>query len=75
MLKPEAATRLRHARFNQGLTLRALSRVSGLSVSTIVGIEQGRNPAPRGQNVYALAKALGLKPADLLEPEELEAAT
>lgn len=62
------AFRLRAVRERVALTQAELAEKSGVSRTTIATAEEGKNePYPR--TVRKLAAALGVKPADLMEPE------
>lgn len=55
--------RLREWRNKRALSQEELAKRSGISRTTIIKIEAGRGAWP--QTVRKLAKALGIKPADL----------
>jgi tetratricopeptide (TPR) repeat protein/transcriptional regulator with XRE-family HTH domain len=57
-------TVLRHYRRRAGLTQEALAERSGVSVSTIRGIETGKRRNPQLASVRQLAAALGLQPRE-----------
>ncbi|MCG7203588.1 ATP-binding protein [Streptomyces arenae] len=57
-------TALRRFRLRAGLTQEALAERSGVSVSTIRGMETGRRRNPQLASVRGLAAALGLRPAE-----------
>ncbi|MDQ0964296.1 tetratricopeptide (TPR) repeat protein/transcriptional regulator with XRE-family HTH domain [Streptomyces sp. B4I13] len=61
------ATTVRRFRLRAGLTQEALSERSGVSVSTIRGMETGKRRNPQLASVRQLASALGLRPAELDE--------
>ena len=63
--------RLRDARERQALTLRELGALAGVGFVTIWRLEQGRPAQLR--TIRKLAAALGVKPADLMEPAPGEA--
>ncbi|MGW1271104.1 ATP-binding protein [Streptomyces sp. NPDC002491] len=65
------ATTVRRFRLRAGLTQEALSERSGVSVSTIRGMETGKRRNPQLASVRQLASALDLRPVEL---EELLAA-
>ncbi|MGW3122904.1 helix-turn-helix domain-containing protein [Streptomyces sp. NPDC001107] len=67
------ATAIRQFRLRAGLTQEALTELSGVSVSTIRGLETGRRRNPQLASVRQLAAALDLQPAEL--DELLAAAT
>lgn len=58
-------TVLRQARLDAGLSLRDLSRASGLTASQISQIETGKRPDPGFHTVTKAAKALGISLDDL----------
>ncbi|MGI5499137.1 ATP-binding protein [Lentzea sp. CA-135723] len=60
----EFAATLRRLRVRAGLTQEALAERSGISVSTIRGVETGRRANPQIASVRLLAQALGLDPAE-----------
>ena len=60
------AVGLREARQCRGLSIEALARCSGVSVSTIYRIERGTTRA-RPHNVHALSEALGFAPWQIIE--------
>ncbi|WP_327596798.1 ATP-binding protein [Streptomyces chartreusis] len=64
---------VRRFRLRAGLTQEALAERSGVSVSTIRGMETGTRRNPQFASVRRLARALGLRPAEL--DELLAAAT
>ncbi len=64
-------TRLRAARERKALTQQELADLAGVNRATVVRAESGQDePFPR--TTRKLAKALGVKPADLMEPLEGE---
>jgi transcriptional regulator with XRE-family HTH domain/tetratricopeptide (TPR) repeat protein len=67
------AAALRRLRLRAGLTQEALAERSGVSVSTIRGLETGRRRNPQLASVRQLATALDLQPAE--QDELLAAAT
>ena len=60
-------TRLRAARERRALTQGELAVKAGVSRQTVVKIERGIEPRP--PTIRKLARALGVEPADLMEPE------
>ena len=61
-------TRLRALRKGKVLTQKELAERAGLTRGTVLKIEAGQTePYPR--TVRKLAKALGVKPQDLMEPQ------
>ncbi len=62
--------RLRTLRETQGLTLMQLSRMIGVSEATVQRYESGEIVNPRREKVAALAKALGVTEAYLLDMEQ-----
>ena len=66
------AENLRRARIQRFWTQAALSQASGISLITIARLEAGKH-TPSVRTVLALAKALGVEPASLADPEELAA--
>ena len=62
-------TRLRHVRQERALSLRDLSRRSGVAFDTISKLETGkRNAQPR--TIRNLAEALDVEPKDLMEGDK-----
>jgi DNA-binding XRE family transcriptional regulator len=59
-------TRLRYWRERAALTQEELAREAGLRRQTVVAIERGHSQ-PHLSTVRRLAKALGVKPAQLME--------
>jgi transcriptional regulator with XRE-family HTH domain len=57
---------LRGARRREALTQGELAKKSGVGITTIVRIETGEIEEPRVSTLRKLAKALGVKPRDLL---------
>ncbi|WP_223165605.1 helix-turn-helix domain-containing protein [Lentzea indica] len=73
----EFATAVRRFRLRAGLTQEALAEQSGVSVSTIRGMETGKRRNPQLVSVRQLATALGLRPQeqdDLLSSARAEPA-
>jgi transcriptional regulator with XRE-family HTH domain len=66
--------RLRAARTDKQMTLAEVGRAAGVSASTISQYESGRR-VPELERVGRLARAVGLKPADLTEIAEDERGT
>lgn len=66
----EVRPRLKEIRLRQLLTQRQLADRSGVSVSTISRIESGLTDRMRMETWETLAKALGVKPTDLVEISE-----
>lgn len=64
MIRPD---QLRALREQRGLTLEQLAEQSRVAKRTIQRLEKGEIAAPRGHTAKRLAKALGVKPADLGE--------
>lgn len=60
---------VRRHRTLRGLSLRALAARVGASPATLSAIENGRTPASL-ERLHALAGVLGVRPAQLLEPED-----
>lgn len=58
---------VRRLRLRAGLTQEALAERSGVSVSTIRGVETGKRRNPQLASVRQLAAALDLRPAELDE--------
>jgi len=61
-------TELRRIRQRQALSQAELANRSGVSRATIVSLESGRAGAQYG-TIRKIAQALGVEPADLMEPE------
>jgi len=61
-------TELRRIRERQALSQAELAERSGVSRATIVSLESGRAGAQYG-TIRKIAQALGVEPADLMEPE------
>jgi transcriptional regulator with XRE-family HTH domain len=62
-------SRLRSLRERRALTQRELAELAGVSRATLISLEAGRdNPYPT--TVRKLAKALGVAPDALMEPDE-----
>ena len=61
-------TELRRIRQRQVLSQAELAERSGVSRATIVSLESGRAGAQYG-TIRKIAQALGVEPADLMEPE------
>lgn len=55
---------LKFVRIRQGMSIRKLSKISGVSKSQISNIEKGMS-VPTLETICALAKGLGVKPEDL----------
>jgi transcriptional regulator with XRE-family HTH domain len=64
---PPVGERLRRLRRAAGLTLRELASRAGLDLSTVHKLEQGRIDNPRLNTLVALAEALGVTVAALVE--------
>lgn len=62
--------RLKEARKERKLTQQALAALSGVGQSTISEIENGRNRAPGGHELYELAKALEVRLVWFFDPRE-----
>jgi HTH-type transcriptional regulator, competence development regulator len=62
-------TRLRWQRERRALSQKELAATAGVSPVTISRIENGRDE-PQPATIRKLAKALGVNPADLMEPED-----
>jgi transcriptional regulator with XRE-family HTH domain/tetratricopeptide (TPR) repeat protein len=58
------AALVRRHRTHAGLTQKSLAARSGVSVSTIRGLETGRRTNPQLASVRRIARALGLRPGD-----------
>jgi transcriptional regulator with XRE-family HTH domain len=61
-------TRLRAVRERKALTQDELASMAGVSRQTVLKIEGGLEPRP--PTIRKLAAALGVQPADLMEPAE-----
>jgi len=62
--------KLNRLRRGQGLTQADLSEESGVAQSTIAHIESGKHARPHPGTLSKLARALGIKPSELLEDIE-----
>jgi transcriptional regulator with XRE-family HTH domain len=62
--------RLKAARTAAGMTQQQLAFDSGLSISVVAHIESGRIPDPRISTLKAMARALGVGVADLVEDDD-----
>jgi transcriptional regulator with XRE-family HTH domain len=60
--------RLRATRERRALSQRELADLAGVSRTTIVSLEQGAD-SPFPSTVRKLARALGVEPHELMEPE------
>lgn len=58
-------SRIRTLRGDKGMTLRALSRASGVDTGTLCRIENGETTSPRYGTLEKVASALDMKLADL----------
>ena len=65
---PFGPAELRRIRERQALSQAELAERSGVSPATIVSLESGRAGAQYG-TIRKIAQALGVEPADLMEPE------
>lgn len=63
----EIGLRLRETRLSQGLTLGKLSERTGLSIGSLSQIERGL-VSPTIRTVYAIAAALDVSPAEIIDP-------
>lgn len=61
---------LKYWRTMRVLTIRELSKLSGVSTATIVAIENGKNKSVRPGPLRKLAKALGIEMSQLVVDEE-----
>jgi transcriptional regulator with XRE-family HTH domain len=59
--------RMRAIRERKALTQDELAELAGVSRQTVVKVEGGLEPRPA--TIRKLAKALGVEPTDLMEPE------
>lgn len=66
---PDVGGRIRFLREQQGLSLRKLSDLSGISINAISLIERGEN-SPTVSSLHALANALSVGITDLFQPAE-----
>jgi transcriptional regulator with XRE-family HTH domain len=66
-LDPGTLKRLRSA---AGLTQQQLAERSGLSIASLMALEQGRNPNPRLDTLRKLAAALGCTVGKLVDDPE-----
>jgi transcriptional regulator with XRE-family HTH domain len=67
---PLLAERVKRHRDAAGLSQQELAFRSGLSLSVIAGIEQGKKGDPRLSTVAAIAEALGVPVDGLIAPEK-----
>ena len=74
MLTAVATTgeKVRRLRRGKAWTQEQLADAAGVGQSTVAQIESGARPTPHPSTLGKLAKALGVKPADLLEDWEEE---
>lgn len=63
-------SRVRHFRRAKKMTQPQLAKSAGIAQSAVSGIETGEKKNPGIETVKALAKALGVSVADLLDGEE-----
>ena len=61
------ARNIRIYREKRGISQDRLSKLSDLSLNTIVKVESGRNPNPTIQTLYKIAKSLNVKVDDLIK--------
>lgn len=80
-LKKALSKRLKLLREAAGLSQQDIATRGELSLSLVAKLEQGKKADPRASTILALARALGVKPGQLLddllppaEPEPLPAA-
>lgn len=66
-------SRVRTVREAKGLSQEAVAFAAGLSCSTVERVERGLG-SPRVDTLQAIARALGVPAAELLEPEPERAA-
>lgn len=66
------AERLEHERTRKSLSQDSLALMAGVSPKTIKRIEEGKVDNPRPVTIRRLAEALGVGPAELRPPDELE---
>lgn len=66
------AARVTHERERRQLSRDELALAAGLNPKTIERIEERQVERPRGNTIRSLAAALGVDPADLNPPAELE---
>lgn len=59
--------KVRERREEAWWTQQELADAAGVTRTTVVEIESGRNHSPRRGTIKALARALGVEPNDLLE--------
>ncbi|MEU5891404.1 cupin domain-containing protein [Streptomyces sp. NPDC047461] len=71
---PPVGARIRRARLESGLSLRALAREVGVSASLVSQIETGKSQ-PSVSTLYAITTALGISVESLFEAREPAAAT
>ncbi|WP_343243697.1 cupin domain-containing protein [Streptomyces sp. SID13726] len=70
---PSVGTRIRQARLERGLSLRALAREVGVSASLVSQIETGKSQ-PSVSTLYGITTALGISVESLFEVRETAAA-
>jgi transcriptional regulator with XRE-family HTH domain len=66
-LDPE---RLKYLRSEAGLTQQQLAERSGISIASLMALEQGRNPNPRLDTLRKLAAALGCTVGRMVDDPE-----
>lgn len=71
MEKSTFGNRLRLARGRRGFTVEALAARANLSATAITNLENDKVNRPRIQTILALAAALNIEPAELLDPAEV----
>ena len=67
-------TKLKKARLNAGLTQKKLSEITGISLRTLQGYEEGRRSLDNAQfrTTILICHALGCNPVEVIEDEELK---
>jgi transcriptional regulator with XRE-family HTH domain len=58
---------VKRARLRRGLTMRELSRISGVTQAGISLLESGQTKNPKTDTVLAIATALGVRPQTLIQ--------
>lgn len=65
--------RIKELRQQHGMTLKDLSKASGVPVSVISEIERGVYKSPRVASLIKIARAFGVSVEDLVDPDDASA--